>query len=467
MRALFGTPFLPIKNVLNRAPQWHKRIVVHVVLCSALLPYLLVGYNYARTNTLPLQLCFVALFALYGVLLSKKNLSLSCIFFYGALYRVLFLFAVPVLSDDFYRFLWDGMLWQQGINPFAHPPAHYAENSEGGFSLLLQQGEWYEKMNSKAYFSIYPPILQAVFWLTSFFATKPLYALCLMRLVQCAAECATVYIMLQWLKKHHQPLKKVAYYVLNPLVIIECAGNVHFEALLIFFLVWTMCSIESRRLYQAACALAAAVAIKLHPLLLLVYCLRAVKWKFVFLWVFVGSLLVLFSPLFLHGIHEPAWLYGMGHSVSLYFNHFTFHASLYEIIKYCLYVLGSDTQAGFITAAIGAGGILYLSLKGTKNAHKMFTLLYTVYLLTSTTVHPWYVTPLVGFSVLSGFHFPLLWSYTTLWSYMGYTTTGYLMPWYWQVMGYFFVISCLLYELFYHRRLARHLSYRSVRPLDR
>ena len=36
--------------------------------------------------------------------------------------RIFLVFSVPELSPDFYRFIWDGELLTQGINPYAHIP---------------------------------------------------------------------------------------------------------------------------------------------------------------------------------------------------------------------------------------------------------------------------------------------------------------------------------------------------------
>jgi hypothetical protein len=47
------------------------------------------------------------------------------------LFRLLLLFAVPALSDDFYRFLWDGRLSLEGINPFLYTPRQLIQSGWG------------------------------------------------------------------------------------------------------------------------------------------------------------------------------------------------------------------------------------------------------------------------------------------------------------------------------------------------
>ena len=438
-----------------------KRIYRHLLFLCPCLPYLLIAYHYPRHEVVPLQVCFFALFSCYAVLLCLKGISWRHILFYGTLYRLLFLPSLPTLSDDFYRFLWDGMLWQQGVNPFSQPPAHYF-SAVGEGAALSEWRAWYEAMNSKAYFTIYPPVPQLIFWLSSFFSGQTLYALIFMRFVQLAAECGTVCLTIRWLKKKNLALEKVAYYTLNPLVIIEGAGNLHFEGLLLFFLISAALSLDGISLgtsksHHVAWSLAGAVATKLHPLILLPCFLRRLpqKKRFVLAGYFFSALLCAF---FLLSINSPhgliQWLCGMKKSVFLYFQHFEFNASLYLLFKELLPFLGCPpTQAGWVTGALSAAAILFLSCKCcTRPIFHSMTLLYGIYLLGATTLHPWYLIPLVGFCPFTSIRFPLLWSYTVCWSYVGYTTDGYNHPYLWQVAEYTTVTACFLYETLRHRK---------------
>ena len=80
----------------------------------------------------------------------------------GLVLRVLLLFTLPVLSDDFYRFIWDGRLLMNGQNPFEHLPADYLNQGLEGIDSNL-----YNQLNSPDYFTIYPPVNQFVFWVAA------------------------------------------------------------------------------------------------------------------------------------------------------------------------------------------------------------------------------------------------------------------------------------------------------------
>src|SRR5688572_25613020 len=46
---------------------------------------------------------------------------------FAILFRLTFLFASPALSNDLYRYLWDGRQTLAGMNPFSEAPAGYAD----------------------------------------------------------------------------------------------------------------------------------------------------------------------------------------------------------------------------------------------------------------------------------------------------------------------------------------------------
>src|SRR5256714_14955268 len=90
---------------------------------------------------------------------SRALLLLGLIF--AALFRLSILFAPPYLSDDIYRYIWDGRVQAAGINPYRYVPADSA-------LAQLRDGEIYPRINRKDYArTIYPPLAEAVFFLTT------------------------------------------------------------------------------------------------------------------------------------------------------------------------------------------------------------------------------------------------------------------------------------------------------------
>ena len=68
--------------------------------------------------------------------------------------RAIFLFTPPVLSDDIYRYVWDGRVQNEGLNPYAYAPA--------APQLEHLRDPIYQSINNKELPTIYPPMMQVV-----------------------------------------------------------------------------------------------------------------------------------------------------------------------------------------------------------------------------------------------------------------------------------------------------------------
>ena len=109
-------------------------------------------------------LIFLLLFSLAGIIylfsvlqVLRKTFPISIIWGTAILVRVIVVVINPSLSDDVYRYIWDGHLLHQNINPYAE-----AVNSPrlDPFTTTLRQ-----KVNHPEMASPYLPIAQVYFWL--------------------------------------------------------------------------------------------------------------------------------------------------------------------------------------------------------------------------------------------------------------------------------------------------------------
>ncbi|MDP4586790.1 MAG: hypothetical protein NWS86_01310 [Flavobacteriales bacterium] len=69
--------------------------------------------------------------------------------------------------------------------------------------------------------------------------------------------------------------------------------------------------------------------------------------------------------------------------------------------------------------------ILLIALKSKFNFFQKTVLIYSVYLLLTTTVHPWYLVSLVFFTSLTKWRFAALWSFLAVLSYSHYANGGF------------------------------------------
>lgn len=347
-------------------------------------------------------------------------------------FRLLWLPATPALSDDFYRFRWDGLLVSHGHNPFAemprqlvrHPPADSAALPMAELRRLLP------RLNSPAYFSVYPPVCQALYGAAArAFPASQTGFLVVVRLALLLADAGAAALLLWLLPLAGWPARRALAYLLHPLVLVEVAGNVHMEGVVVFFLLLTGALLARRRLALAAGALALAVATKLLPLLALPLLARRLGWGrfWCFGLVLGASLALLFLP-FVSG----DLLGHIGRSLGLYFHSFEFNASVFYVLR----ALGSRLVGYDLVGTLGpllglgaAGLALGLARRAGRPtlAALPHWLLLTLsgYLALATTVHPWYLVPLVALSCFSPLRYALVWAGLAVLSYAAYRTPAY------------------------------------------
>ena len=168
-----------------------NRIPILLALTSALF-YVSFAYPLVRTDTFKLLTLYVALFFLFYKLvqLLKHNLQFLTWLAFG--FRALFILAIPNLSQDFYRFIWDGRMILEGLNPYLHTTESFISN---GVFPVEQTQELYNGMGTLngSHFTNYPPLNQLCFAIAGVFAGKSILgSVVVMRLLIIAADFGTL-----------------------------------------------------------------------------------------------------------------------------------------------------------------------------------------------------------------------------------------------------------------------------------
>ncbi len=89
---------------------------------SSLLFYFDFAYNLQRTDSIKLVTLYVALFFVFYKLVKLTKSNLLFLTVLALAFRAVFILAIPNLSQDFYRFIWDGRMVLQGFNPYLYTP---------------------------------------------------------------------------------------------------------------------------------------------------------------------------------------------------------------------------------------------------------------------------------------------------------------------------------------------------------
>jgi len=183
-----------------------------------------------------------------------RNLTLALAA--ALLFRLVATAGEPAMSDDLYRYLWDGRVQLDGVHPYAHAPT---DESLAG----LRDSSW-SKINHPELRTIYPPLAQAAFLALAAVNAGPVGV----KLAMGLADFGVVLLLAGLLIRAGLPSDRVILYAWNPLAVLETAGSGHVEPLGILLLLLAVGWIMTRRPALSMLALAASVHVKLLPLLL-------------------------------------------------------------------------------------------------------------------------------------------------------------------------------------------------------
>lgn len=394
----------------------------------SLVLYYLFAYDLIRTEYLKLISIYTGLFVLFVFLVRNQQENVKFLTIISFLFRIVFLFSIPNLSQDFYRFIWDGRMIIEGWNPYLATPEFFISKSEFPIS---QAQELYDGMGtlSAGHFTNYPPLNQLCFVIAGLFAGKSvLGSAIVMRILIISADFGTLHYGKKLLKKLNIPSHYIFWYILNPFIIIELTGNLHFEAVMIFFLVWSLYLLHSEKWRLSAIVFGCSVSIKLIPLIFLPLIIQKLGWrKSAGFYSIVGLVLILFFVPF----YTSEFLNNYIDTVGLWFQKFEFNASLYYLAREFGYLFRGYNEIAIIGKIIPITVFLFVLIisffRKNKTSIQLISamiLVLSFYYFTATTVHPWYIATLLLLSVFTKYRFPLIWSFMIVLSYLAYANNN-------------------------------------------
>lgn len=406
-----------------------KNSLVTKWAATAIMLACIIGYTFgiARHESFLLLSGFAIFFILYVYGAFYDFTNKRHWFFTGIVLRLILLLSLPVLSDDFFRFIWDGRLLNAGVNPFENLPEAFLNKNIPGVNESL-----YQNLNSTDYFTIYPPLNQLVFWFSVWlFPNSIIGSVTVMRIFILVADIGN-YLLIKKLAIAKNISPRVALiYFLNPLVILEFTGNLHFESVMIFFILLSIYFLHKQQVIPASVSIAMGIIAKLLPIMYMPAILKYLSFKKSLIYYFIAGIIVVISFIPLVSIE---FLEGMGSSLDLYFRKFEFNASVYFITRAIGYAITGYNEIARIGPVLGLLTII-LILIYVKNIYKKkvapaeaLLFIHFIYLLFATTVHPWYITTLLALTTLTKYRFAVVWSGFVFLTYTGYNEAGFSLP---------------------------------------
>ena len=409
-----------------------RKIWFYFASSVSVITFFILQFYVKRFETVSLILCVITLSLSYFITIKTSlNIKISIIIIIGCLLRLTFFFHTPTLSEDVYRYIWDGKLQQHQIDVFAATPFMLNENK---FNDFPEEEKLYPKLNSKSYFSVYPPLAQVVFYVISLpsdetFANNIL----LLRFIILLFELIGLILLIQILKPHSSIHSLLIVYWFNPLVLVEGIGNLHLEILIAPLLFFALSTLKQNRFLYSSIIWASAFLIKLNPAVMLPALLSYINFKrlIAFSLTFI-SIVIFFFVIY----YDPTLVLGFQKSLGYYFSQFEFNASVYYLLRWIGYQLVGYNTISFLGPPLG---VLTLLIILGHSIWKRFEIInqpfdrivenmqfyFFLYLTFSTTIHPWYVIPLLCLSVITHKIYPIVWSLLISLTYAGYTSNGF------------------------------------------
>src|SRR6266851_919945 len=155
-----------------RVPRERRALIITNVLLAGFGTVLLVLYRiglHSRGVTdiiwfIKLALVQSALYLIVVWLIVRARgarSTLLVVLLFAGIFRLSIVFAPPYLSDDTYRYVWDGRVQAAGINPYRYIPADET-------LAFLRDGTIFPHINrADTAVTIYPPVAEAIYFLTT------------------------------------------------------------------------------------------------------------------------------------------------------------------------------------------------------------------------------------------------------------------------------------------------------------
>lgn len=303
----------------------------------------------------------------------------------GIAARLVLLPLTPELSDDVYRYLWDGHVLLHGANPYVHAPADPA--------LAGLRTAWHGLVNHPGVPTIYPPLAQALFGVAAATGRGSVLAAKGLWLVMDLA-CAFV-LQRAAARSGRQPGAVLLLYLWSPLLVVETAWSAHMEAaglLAVAALLWAEAGRRSRgpasrngqtaRNRQAAMAgvlLALGTLVKLAPAALLPVLARRHGVRAVA--VFVLACVAGFAPF------VGAGLGPLTQGLRTYAEHWSANAGAFALVE----AVAGGPVPGRVAVAATVLGVAAFATLHRFSVERAMLWVFGAGLLLSPTVHPWYV----------------------------------------------------------------------------
>lgn len=205
----------------------------------------------------------LALYALAGAWVIRRKppvrWTLALIFLVAFCARLALVPQTPTVSDDIYRYVWDGRIQATGINPYRYAPNDPAV-------ARFRDGAIYPGINRKSVPTIYPPVAQAVF--RGIYALHP-DSVAWTKFALAVLDLVTAALLVGLLIRAGVRPERVLLYAWHPLLLLEVGHSGHIDVIAALFIVLALGAYGHDRSARSGALLACATLVKFYALVAL------------------------------------------------------------------------------------------------------------------------------------------------------------------------------------------------------
>lgn len=382
-----------------------------VLLLSMIFVYF--GYFSSTTDFVMLPILFVLSFFIYFYLIfftQDKN-EVNALLWFSVLFRLIFLFAIPILSTDYIRHIFDGQILLNGFNPYLFTPAKILSGNTPIPANLFN--DFYTELSTNETYSKTFPLVHIVSLLSAVFTNiNPLISIVILRIPIIIADFVLIKFLIKLLDKLNLSYSGLLIYALNPLVIIGLTGNINFIGVMLCFFVVGLYFIIHNKWLNSIFFFTLSATSSIFPFLLIPLVFK--KLQSAKSMVLVFSMLIIFS-LFWIPFYHPNFLDTIINNVNNNLFSFSTNFGLQQVID------SFTGEAKIIIPILFGVALISISISRASDwisILKGMMFCVTAFILLNFTIEPYYFVLLVFFSAfVQQYHYAIIWSLFALLNY--------------------------------------------------
>lgn len=394
---------------------------------------------------------YVALFAIYAAASylatrtrDSSRVLLVVLISAAIAFRLIAVLSPPFLSNDVYRYAWEGRVQKAGFAPYKYAP------NDKALARLRAEGGYKELADAKLGRSIYPPAAQTFFYAAAAAGKNTVTAI---KAALGLLDIATIFLLLGLTRKLKRPDSLVLLYAWCPLVVLEISGSGHIDGLAVFFVTAAAFLAVAKRPFTSGGFVGLAAAAKIYPAISLAAFTNKREWLPLAGAAVFGALAYL--PYAITGRYLMPFGVGAGTSGP------KFNAGLKTVIEWICGGPGPgvDNAYTLLTLAVLAGlaGYFWSQEKSPGQMIRAAYVLIAALLILLPFTTPWYLVLVLPFAALEVAPAFLYLSGAVMLSYLFYAYQPWFLPDWIRLVEFIPFFALLAWEILTRNRVARKL----------